>query len=262
MTKKFGPLLLLGIKASFCLYLAIPGAAAQGMGDAGGSDNSGGQGFLDEKGGLFMEEVTPEKPKKPIPKVPIDLSRVGVSVDPSGHIVPIKDNFDDPWAGSGVKPFQNTISNTFQPIYQPIYSPFAPYGYGYPGAFPAGFFPGYSAFPGYPNYNPGYSAFTGYPNYNPGYSAFPSYPNYNPGYSAFPGYPNYFPGYGQFYQPALTLNIGKFQAAIGSVPLPGTGFGYPGYAGPNFSYPGFNAMLPNNTTYTQSSMWRAFNLAF
>jgi hypothetical protein len=217
---------------------------AQGLSGSAPAGNSEatGIGILDDKGDLFMEEVPDNKPRKPIQKVPIDLSRVGVSVDPRGQIVPLKDAPTDSWAGTGVKPFQNEISNTFQPLFQYGNLFGSPYGYG----------PGYPGYSGYPYYGPGYPGYSGYPYYGPGY----------PGYS---GYPYYGPGY--WSQPALSFRIGKFQAAIGSVPLPGINpyfsdptvaypaAAYPAFTGPAFTYPG-------NTTYTQSSMWRAFNLAF
>lgn len=189
------------------------------QGDSSGSTpggNSEAVGILDDKGDLFMEEVPENKPRKPIQKVPIDLSRVGVSVDPRGQIVPLKDAPTDSWAGTGVKPFQNEISNTFQPLFQYGNLFGSPYGYG----------------PGYPGYS-------GYPYYGPGYWS----------------------------QPAFSFRIGKFQAAIGSVPLPGINpyFSYPTVAYPAAAYPALTGpafTYPGNTTYTQSSMWRAFNLAF
>ncbi len=203
-------------------------AQGDSSGSASGRDSEA-VGILDDKGDLFMEEVPENKPRKPIRKVPIDLSRVGVSVDPHGQIVPLKDAPTDSWAGTGVKPFQNEISNTFQPLFQYGNLFGSPYGYG----------PGYPGYSGYPYYGPGYPGYSGYPYYGPGYWS----------------------------QPALSFRIGKFQAAIGSVPLPGINpyfsdptvaypaAAYPAFTGPAFTYPG-------NTTYTQSSMWRAFNLAF
>lgn len=241
---------------------------------AGATSDNGGVGFLDEKGDLFMEEVTDNKPKAPpkqAPRVPIDLSRVGVSVDPHGNIVPLKDSPTDSWAGTGVKPFRNEISNTFEAL--PVY-PAYPYGwpYGYPYNSPYGSpfnpaFPYQSSFPfgsGFP-YQPGFPFGSGFPLGSgpfaqpmgylnlPGYSGYPGYP----GYSAYPGLPGYYANYpygpyGPGMQPALSLRIGKFQAALGSVAPPGIP--------PYFSYPA-PAYL-GNSTYTQSSMWRAFNLAF
>lgn len=246
-----------------------------------------GEAFLGENGDMFMEEVIDPKAKakaKPKPTIPIDLSRVGVSVDPHGNIVPIKDSADDPWAGSGVKPFMNQIESTFTPLPFNGFAGPTPYGYGVPG---------YNM-PGYVNPNLNYRAL-GYPNYGyPGY-AYPGYgypqygnpygyPNYRPGlsinfgggrggisfggpgyYNGFNGFNNGFNngyygggfggGYNPYGYPAVgaplaTFNIGKFQGAIGSS---GPGI-YPNAANSVF--------FPNTTNYSQSSMWRAFNLAF
>lgn len=212
-----------------------------------------------------MEEVPDSKPKPKLPKVPIDLSRVGVSVDPNGKIVPIKDSPDDSWAGTGVKPFVNQIENTFQPL--PFAYPYGPFG-GSPYRFlqpngGSGYAAGpisplvYGALNGYNPYNinpyaanpnlagTAYGGY-GYPGYgygNPGYG----YPGYGLGY---PGYGYGYPGYGYGYPaPLATFNIGKFQGAIGSVP----GI-YPNAVNSIF--------IPPTTTYSQTSMWRAFNLAF
>ena len=254
-----------------------------------------GEAFLGENGDMFMEEVTDPKTKpKPKPLIPIDLSRVGVSVDPHGHIVPLKDSAGDPWAGSGVKPFVNQIENTFQPL--PFYG-FAgptPYGYGVPGYNMPGYVNpnlNYRAF-GNPGYGYGYPGY-GYPQYgNPGYGfGNPGFGFGNPGYGfGNPGYgfgspyyrpgisinfgggrgginiggPGYYNGFNNGYPyggaypygypvagaPLATFNIGKFQGAIGSS---GPGI-YPNAANSVF--------FPSTTNYSQSSMWRAFNLAF
>lgn len=241
-------------------------------GTTGATSDNGGVGFLDEKGDLFMEEVTDNKPKTPLkqaPRVPIDLSRVGVSVDPHGNIVPLKDSPTDSWAGTGVKPFRNEISNTFEalPVY-PAYPYGWPYGWNpYNSPFSPAFNPAFS--PAFnPAFNPAFPYQPGFP-YGPGpfaqpmgYLNLPGYAGY-PNYAGYPGLAGYYPGntygsygpygpYGPFMQPALSLRIGKFQAALGSVTPPGIP--------PYFSYPA-PAYL-GNSTYTQSSMWRAFNLAF
>lgn len=289
-----------------------------------------GEAFLGENGDMFMEEVTDPKSKpKPKPTIPIDLSRVGVSVDPHGNIVPIKDSADDPWAGSGVKPFVNQIENTFQPL------PF----YGFAGPTPFGYgVPGYNM-PGYVNPNLNYRALGnpgygyGYPGYGyPGYGyGFPQYGFPGPGF----GYPGYgYPGYGNpYYRPGISINFGGgrggislggpsyfnglnngyYGAGFGSSYTPWNtfnsfagggnpyygygnsvygngGFGYP-YGGGPYGYPAVGAPLatfkigkfqgaigssgpgiypnaansvffPSTTNYSQSSMWRAFNLAF
>lgn len=311
-----------GVLGVFSVATAAPAIAAQP------AAKDEGEAFLGENGDMFMEEVTDPKTKpKPKPTIPIDLSRVGVSVDPHGHIVPIKDSADDPWAGSGVKPFVNQIENTFQPL--PFYG-FAgptPYGYGVPGYNMPGYVnpnlnyralgnPGYGyGYPGYgypqygnPAYGYGYPGFGnsyGNPYYRPGISinfgggrggislGGPNYYNgfnngYNNGYygggfgggytpwntfNSFAGGGNPYYGYGNsgygnagygypygsayspYGYPAVgaplaTFNIGKFQGAIGSS---GPGI-YPNAANSVF--------FPSTTNYSQSSMWRAFNLAF
>ena len=292
-----------------------------------------GEAFVGENGDLFMEEVTDPKSKpKPKPTIPIDLSRVGVSVDPHGNIVPIKDAADDPWAGSGVKPFVNQIESTFQPLPFNGFAGPSPFGYGVPG---------YNM-PGYANPNLNYRAL-GYPNY--GYPQY-GYPGYGFGYPGY-GYPGYGNPYGNpYYRPGLSINFGGGRGGItiggpnyyngynngfnngylggapggytpwntfnsfagGGNPYYGYGnlgygnlgygnLGYGGYGYPYggayspYGYPAVGAPLasfkigkfqgaigssgpgiypnaansvffPNTTNYSQSSMWRAFNLAF
>lgn len=43
----------------------------------------------DASGQAFMEEITPTKPASKAPKRQLDLSNVGVQVDPSGKIIPL-----------------------------------------------------------------------------------------------------------------------------------------------------------------------------
>lgn len=50
-----------------------------------------GQDIRDESGNTFMEETTPTPPATPPKNINIDLSNVGVPVDPRGHIVPMID---------------------------------------------------------------------------------------------------------------------------------------------------------------------------
>lgn len=216
-------------------YGTSPGMAAQA---AAKDDN---EAFLGENGDLFMEEVTDPKSKpQKKPLIPIDLSRVGVSVDPHGNIVPIKDSPDDAWAGTGVKPFMNEIQNTFQALPFNGFAGATPYGYGIPGVN----MPGY-ADPrlnyrslGYPSYGyPGY----GYPGAGYGY---PGYPGY--GYQGYPGY-----GY-QGYRPGININFGGGRGGI-SLGGPGYNNGYynngfsgggnPYYGNAGFGrpyYPGYN----------------------
>ncbi len=233
--------------------LSLPLSGHPAFAAAPNSQKPVGEAFEDDSGNLFMEEVVDNKPKPKLPKIPIDLSRVGVSVDPHGNIVPIKDSATDPWFGTGVKPFMNEIDSSFQALPQPFV-----YGGNY----------GYTPY-GYRPYVPGYNA----PGYlNPNLNPRPIYPNgfvgngFYPGYGGYGGYGNYggFGGYG-WRRPLATLNIGNFQASIGSVPAYAPPpFYNPAFSAPAFSSPGFygGGFLAPNTTTTQTSMWKAFNLAF
>lgn len=237
------------------------------------ADNSDpGQALVDDKGNIFMEEVDVPK-KKPITKVPIDLSRVGVSVDPHGNIVPLKDGANDPWAGSGVKPFYNNIEQTTELPYAGAFAPYYPglnktwnpnYGqnvmpYGSPYGSPYGNPYGY----GGPNYGSPYGnpynfannpfGFGGNPygyginpygiNSSPyGLAGLPvGNPYYNPyGYNSYGYNPYGYNPYGNYGgQPVASLRLGNFQATLST-----------------------NPFLRPNTTFSQTSMWKAFNLAF
>ena len=219
-------------------------------GNTGDSTDSG-QALVDDKGNIFMEEVDVPKKKK-IEKVPIDLSRVGVSVDPKGNIVPIKDGANDFWAGSGVKPFYNKIEQSTElPYGLPGMFGYAPY---YPGLNKTWNPGGPGNFYGYPyNYGGlGYGLPYNFNTYPYGYGQ--GYPYGNPYFNGNLfnnngllfgnpyGYGNSY-GYGNPYgypgvQPLATLRLGNFQATLGTSPL----------------------FRP--TTYSQTSMWKAFNLAF
>ncbi len=254
-----------------------------------------GEAFDDDNGNLFMEEVVDSKPKPKLPRIPIDLSRVGVSVDPHGNIVPIKDSATDSWAGTGVKPFVNEIDSSFQALPQPFvygggygytpygYRPYVP-GYNAPGyvnpnlnprpIYPNGmigngFYPGYGGYPGY-GYGYGYGGY-GNPYYGGGYNPWNNYGSFsggnlfgNPAAGLFGGNAYNPFGYGGGYgytRPAATINIGKFQASIGSVPA--YPYGYPASPAPFYTPPLYGGgFLAPNTTTTQTSMWKAFNLAF
>ncbi len=306
------------IPLAFCLCLSVGSffnfaPINQALATTPAAQNKpAGEAFEDDNGNLFMEEVVDSKPKPKLPKIPIDLSRVGVSVDPHGNIVPIKDSATDPWAGTGVKPFVNNIENTFQALPQPFvfggpgygytpygYRPYVP-GYNAPGyinpslnprpIYPNGvigngFYPGYGGYGGYGGFggygNPYYGGlYGGYNAYGGGYNPWNNYGSFsggnlfgNPAAGLFGGNAynpfGYGGGYGGAYgytRPAVTLNIGKFQAAIGSVPA--YPYGYPvspaPFYAPAFSTPRLygGGFLAPNTTTTQTSMWKAFNLAF
>jgi len=226
-------------------------------------DDATGQSLRGSSGDTFMEEVVTDAPKQKPKPIPIDLSRVGVSVDPHGNIVPLQNNPNDPWAASGVKPFYNHIET----------STTMPYGY---GAYPAyGYGGGYSRFPGY-----GYPGFGGSPFALPGYrgfSGFPAYPAY--GYPRYPGFgmPNY--GYAPYgglggIGYATTGNSATFISndPITGEPIPqqgnsqtnftsssgsfGSGLGFMGGPG------GGSTWLTPSMSYQQNSMWKAFNLGF
>jgi len=229
--------------------------------------DTGGQALFTDNGNLFMEEVDSPKPK-PKPKlIPIDLSRVGVSVSPSGNIVPTKDDPNAPWAGTGVKPFINQTQQYTELIPQSYFynqGPLPGTGYFTPGFYPGlsggvntGAYPGYSPFfnGGYPGYGyPGYGGF-GYPRYGgygyPGYGGY-GYPGYGYGY---PYYGNPFSG--KALLPTL-LGLAANAAnnyAYGGYPGYGGygGFGYPGYAGyPGYGlggYPGYGMGYPGYGGY-------------
>ncbi len=247
--------------------------------------NDGGQALFDDKGGLFMEEVDAPKPK-PKPKlIPIDLSRVGVSVSPNGNIIPTKEDPTAPWAGTGVRPFINQTTQTTELIPQSYFYNQGPYpgtGYFTPGYYPGlsggvnrGYTPGYN-----PYFNAGYGGGygAGYGGYNPGF-----YLNFNRGLNG--GYPGYNP---QVYGGVPGFGFGGYPGYGGGYPgFNGYG-GYPGYSGFG-GYPGYNGLPPFNNyvppgavnlrlgnlqvglatnplfyprTTTQSSMWRSFNLGF
>lgn len=67
----------------------------------------------DASGQSFMEEITPSKPAtKPTPKRQLDLSNVGVQVDPSGKIVPLINKSEGP-----VKPFYSRLQAYDEPAW-------------------------------------------------------------------------------------------------------------------------------------------------
>lgn len=219
--------------------------------------DTGGQGLFDENGNLFMEEVADPKAKpKQKPKLlPIDLSRVGVSVNERGEIVPLR----DPNNPTGVQQKFNVVEQ---------YNEILPGGY-YPGISPLG--PGYLNGGLYPNFYPGIQNM--YPGYMP-------YPGYNP-YFGFnrPGLniniplgggrnlsfgPNY--GFNQFnnFNASPFGAISPYGNVFPNAPYGGAGVfnGFSPYMAPGpYIAPGLNLRLgPLNANY--NSMWRSFNLSF
>ena len=100
-------------------------------------------GIMDEKGGLFMEEVIdPRVKKKKVAPVPIDLSRVNVNVSPQGQIIPLINNpgsaLDGGMHPEGVTPYGSTTQVTRELL---------------PG-YPVQFFPTYPMYGGYGGYYP------------------------------------------------------------------------------------------------------------
>ncbi|MBX9939228.1 MAG: hypothetical protein K2Y32_08255 [Candidatus Obscuribacterales bacterium] len=226
-------------------------------------ENQSGQGFFDNSGNLFMEDVTPEKKAKP-KTLPIDLSRVGVSTNEHGRIIPLKD--DTP---GGVKPFTNKLETSFQALpnawqINPIF-PVAPgftspysYGYGIPfGAPPLG----YAVTPSYRGLAErfGGNAYTGYSPYGIGpygtgnFIPNPMYYGYTPGYGTYSPY-GIMP-YGNYAPYGAYTPYGAYSPYGAMAPYGGTAL--------NFRLGNFGGSLfsPAQAPYTQS-MWRSFNLAF
>ncbi len=156
---------------------AVPGCFAAGMD------------IKDESGNMFMEETTPTPPAAPKKNINLDLSNVGVPIDPKGHIVPIIDrdapggvrqnfsNFESyseppinfiqiPGYNSFGQPF-NAFAPPIMPLAPPPYTGVGvnlgrnfrlnlatpnPYGYSPFGFNPYGFSPyGFSPYGGYGN---------------------------------------------------------------------------------------------------------------
>jgi hypothetical protein len=196
-----------------------------------------GQDIKDESGNMFMEETTPAPRAKP-PNIKIDLSNVGVPVDPKGHIVPLIDH-DAP---GGVRQNFSNLEVYSEPAWNflpaPVYNAYgqpynfnptrrygAPYGMPYGSPFGGGYGMPYGA-PYYPyNNNSGINLGNLHLNFGN-----PSYGLGSPGYGfGAPGYGFGAPGYGYG--------------------VPGYGYGGPGfgYGAPGFGYgaPGFGLGMPN-----------------
>jgi hypothetical protein len=186
------------------------------------------------KDNMFMEEVSTPSSKGTRPYV--DLSNVGVQVDPSGNAVPLIDH-----SGSPVRPlYSNTQAYQEMPvpiINQTADNPLAlPYTIdGQQAAVGTTFIP---VTPGtVPFLRPSYNPYNGNTSFNP-YSTGGISP-YG-GYGGFGGYGGVGPyGYGGS---GINLNIGRLH--IGSGPYDGYpgygGFGYPGgYNHPGYGYGGY-----------------------
>jgi hypothetical protein len=185
------------------------------------------QDIKDDSGNMFMEETTPAPRAKP-PNIRIDLSNVGVPVDPKGHIVPLIDR-DAP---GGVRQNFSNLEVYSEPAWNflpaPVYNAYGqPYNfyptrrYGAPYGMPYG-----SPYAG------GYGTPYGSPfggGYGMPYGA-PYYPNNNGG----------------------GINIGNLHLNVGNagygMGAPGYGwggstpFGVPGYGN---GAPGFGWGMPN-----------------
>lgn len=188
---------------------------------------------------MFMQEV--DTPSSRNNKPYVDLSNVGVQVDPSGNTVPLIDH-----SGSPVRPLYNN-TQAYQEMAVPIINQTADNPLALPYTLNGQRAPVGTTFipvtPGtVPYLRPSYNPFNGTTSFNP-YSTGGISPYYGGG--AYPG------GYG--YSPGINLNIGNLH--IGSNPYgypgygvlgyPGTfglpGYGYGGYAPGGFGYgaPGF-----------------------
>lgn len=228
--------------------------------------DTGGQGLFDDNGNLFMEEVVDPKakPKQKPKMLPIDLSRVGVSVNERGEIVPLRDA-DNP---TGIQRKFNVVEQTNEllPGYYPGLTTF------YPGA--NLLYPGYMPYPGYnrfglniniplgggrslsfgPNYGPygpyGFNPYGVNPygfnpyGFNP-YANFAPYSNFNP-YQNSGSYPNFASPYGA---------VSPYGNIFPSAPYAGFGL--------NNGF-GFNNGLGLNSGFAPNynSMWKSFNLSF
>lgn len=218
---------------------------------AGQKCQASGQDIKDGSGSMFMEETTPAPSTPPPKNITIDLTNVGVPVDPKGRIVPIIDR-DAP--GGVRQNFSNlevyseppinfipysALTPPMMPLVPPPYSNIGlnlgknfrlnlatpnPYGYS-----PYGFSP-YGGYGGAPTVG---AAPFGIPGAPFGGATAPfSYgvpPFGGAGYGA-GGFGN--PGYGGYGYPGLGYR-GYGYPAFGV-----TAFGYPGLGAPGLLYPG------------------------
>jgi hypothetical protein len=230
-----------------------------------------------DRNGILMQEVDTTPKQKPR-RAYVDLSNVGIQVDPSGNMIPTIDH-----SGNSVRPLGSnthvynempvpTINSTYD-------NPFAlPYTMdGQPAAVGTTFVP---VTPGtVPFLQPSFNPYNGITTLNP-YSARPYVPGFG-GYGGYGGYPS-FPGNGFYpgYPGGGTgFNIGKLHIGVGQPGFggyPGPGFGYPrygynGFGGSGYGVPGYGGgfggynsgggllgngiglPMPTNSTYTTSS---------
>ena len=196
------------------------------------------------RNGILMQEVETPAPKPR--RAYVDLSNVGIQVDPNGNMIPTIDH-----SGTAVRPLgSNTQVYNEMPVptITPTYdNPFAsPYTMdGQPAAVGTAFVP---VTPGsVPFLQPSFNPYNGITTLNP-YSSRP-YPLGFGGYGGYPyaGYPgNFYPGYGGLGGGGNGINIGKLHIGLGQpgFGFPGPGYGYPGYGGyggygaPGYGYPG------------------------
>ena len=201
------------------------------------------------RNGVFMQEVDTNPKQKPR-RAYVDLSNVGIQVDPSGNMIPTINH-----SGNSVRPLGSntqvynempvpTVNSTYD-------NPFAlPYTMdGQPAAVGTTFVP---VTPGtVPFLQPSFNPYNGITTLNP-YSARP----YPPGYGGYGGYPS-FPGntfYPGYPGGGTGFNIGKLHIGVGQPGFggyPGPGFGYPrygyngfgasGYGVPGYGAPGYGA---------------------
>lgn len=309
---------LLALQSALLVSLALPSRQCdvwaanqnysqdQESGTSAGNSNAqdnqdvGGQSLSDGNGDMFMEEVVTDKPKPKAKPITIDLSRVGVSVDPNGNIVPLRNDPNDPWAASGVKPFYNHVetSTTMPYVYPNPYAYQNPYAYRNPFAYANPF--GYQN--PFANRNPfvyqnpyayqnpfayrnpfAYSNPFAYPNpfaYQNPYGALPfnrypgnGYPGlFYPSKGGNGGYGGYgaYGGLGGYGGPspfsvgyATTGNSATFISndPITGAPIPQSGSSQTNFSGSAGSF-GVGPWLAPTTSYSQNSMWKAFNLGF
>lgn len=225
---------------------------------------SAGQDIKDESGNTFMEETTPTPPPAASKPLTVDLSRVGVPVDPKGRIVPLIDR-DAP---GGVRQNFSNLQIFSEPGISIVPSPYLAPGFaGYPPFATGSPFAAITPFgvPGAPMYYPygpgiginlgknfrlnlprpmpyGYSPY-GYSPY--GYSPFGSSPfGYSPfGYSSYGSSPY---GYSPFgYSPYGFSSYGS--SSFGMAPINSSMFGT------RIGGVGLNLFAPNKVEYNSTT---------
>ncbi|MBI2811229.1 MAG: hypothetical protein HYX67_10425 [Candidatus Melainabacteria bacterium] len=213
-----------------------------------------GQDIKDASGGMFMEETTPTPPAAPKKNIPLDLSNVGVPVDPSGHIVPIIDR-DAP---GGVRQNFSNLEVYSEPAYNfipaPVFNQYGqPYNFsGLPGVPYGGPF-GYGGYGGFG----GFGGFGGYPYGGGGIGvnlgknfrlnlATPGPYGYGP-YGGFGGPFGYGAPFGGGFSGATPFGVPGAGAPFG---LPGVGFGGGPFGAGPFGYGGYGAPFGGPVAYS------------